>query len=150
MRGEGYRREGVMAHASIPCDELLWRQYQLQIDLYKHYMDLTLKFNAFYYAITGGIVSFYFSRSDVSILKYSLTFPIVMSLGYAAIGFYIIPLIENFRRETIKIRDDLGMVSSTEFRVLSIIIGSSATLFVIIAAGLLALLLSPSGILPRQ
>ena len=53
--------------------ELLWRQYQLHVDLYKHYLDMTLKFNTFYYAITGGIVSFYFSRADLPLMIWSLT-----------------------------------------------------------------------------
>jgi len=139
-----------MADASIPGNELLWRQYQLQVDLYKHYMELTLKFNIFYYALTGGILSFYFSRADVTVLKYSLVFPIVMSLGYAAIGFYIIPLVERFRMLTVKMTDELGLASGVEFRVLGIIIGSSATLFVIIAIGLLVLFLSPSSLIARQ
>lgn len=42
-----------------PTDrELLWRQYNLWLDLYKFHLDLVLKANAFFYLITGGILTF--------------------------------------------------------------------------------------------
>lgn len=44
--------------------ELLWKQYQLNIELYRTYLDLALKLNLFYYAITGAIVSFYFAHPE--------------------------------------------------------------------------------------
>ena len=42
----------------------LWKQYQLHVDLYKHYLELSLKLNAFSYAVTGAILSFYLSRQQ--------------------------------------------------------------------------------------
>jgi len=33
------------------------------MDLYKHYLEMTLKFNVFYYAVTGAVLSFYFSNA---------------------------------------------------------------------------------------
>jgi hypothetical protein len=43
----------------MDAPELLWRQYALSVDLYKFYMDLVVKFNVFYYAVTGAILSFF-------------------------------------------------------------------------------------------
>jgi predicted RNA binding protein YcfA (HicA-like mRNA interferase family) len=66
--------------------ETLLKQYQTHVDLYKHYIDLTLKVNIFYYAITGAILSFYFTRShDNNIIRYSLLLLLLMSLFYAII-----------------------------------------------------------------
>lgn len=43
-----------------PNDEILWKQYALHVDLYKFYLDLGVKVNAFYYAVTGSILTYYF------------------------------------------------------------------------------------------
>ena len=42
---------------SEPTKDLLWKQYELHVGLYKHYLELALKFNVFYYAATGAILS---------------------------------------------------------------------------------------------
>src|SRR5688572_22433607 len=117
--------------ASIPPGaEIQWRQYSMNIELYKHYLELVLKFNIFYYAATGAIVSFYFSQSDVSALRYSLWFPIAMSFAYAAFFIYGAFLIEITRREVFAIRNALGLRSAPEFRVLTAMLGGSAFLFI--------------------
>ena len=59
--------------------ELLWRQYQLNVDLYKGYLDLIVKINVFYYAITGAILSFYFANQN-DLTKLSLLLPLLMSV----------------------------------------------------------------------
>ena len=38
--------------------DILWKQFSLYVDLYKFYMDITMKVNLFYYGITGAILSF--------------------------------------------------------------------------------------------
>jgi len=71
-----------------PDDDKLWKEYNIHIDLYKHYLELVLKFNIFYYAITGAILSFYFSKVQIATIRYSLIFPILMSLLFASFFFY--------------------------------------------------------------
>jgi len=73
---------------SEPDRDLLWKQYELHVGLYKHYLELVLKFNVFYYAATGAILSYFFSKTDVPLIKYSLLFPIIMSLGFAILFIY--------------------------------------------------------------
>lgn len=58
--------------AADPDRDLLWRQYALHVDLYKFYIEATIKINAFHYAITGAIVSFSFTHSDVSLARWAL------------------------------------------------------------------------------
>ena len=72
----------------IPDKDLLWKQYELHVDLYKHYLELILKFNVFYYAATGAILSFYFSKTDVSVIKFSLLFPVMMSTAFGIVFLY--------------------------------------------------------------
>ncbi|MDP7142408.1 MAG: hypothetical protein QF692_06610 [Alphaproteobacteria bacterium] len=67
---------------------LLWQKYRHQIDTNRGYIDIVIKLNLFYYAITGSILSFYFaSASDAQLFRYVLLFPIVMSLCFAFISF---------------------------------------------------------------
>src|SRR2546421_201779 len=61
--------------------ELLWRQYNLWLDLYKFHMDLILKANAFFYLITGGILSYYFAHPEQPLIKLSLLLPAFMGLA---------------------------------------------------------------------
>ncbi len=67
--------------------ELLWRQYSQNVELYKFYMEIVIKFNIFYYAVTGAIVSFFFKNSTISNIKYSLLFPILMSIAFAVSSY---------------------------------------------------------------
>ena len=67
----------------IPRAELLWREYQLSVDLYKFYIDILLKVVIGYYAVTGGILSFYFTRSQPEVARWALVLPCLVSLGFA-------------------------------------------------------------------
>lgn len=63
--------------------EMIWRQYELHADMYKHYLDLLVKFNAAYYGITGAIISFYYlNRDNFPELRYSLLFSVVGSVFF--------------------------------------------------------------------
>ena len=119
-----------------PTRHDLWRQYQTHVDLYKHYLELTLKLNVFYYAVTGAIVSFYLSRHQPGVLKYVLVLPVVMGLGFALLFIFggVLNLIS--RWEVKRLVGALGLMVYPEFWVLSILLWLSATLFSIVAAGL--------------
>ena len=117
-------------------NELLWKQYSMWVDLYKFYVDITIKINIFYYAITGAMLSFYFSRIDHSLIKYSLLLPIAMSLALAGLSITGIKLLEISRSEVFSIRDKLGLGSAPEFRILSYILGTFGGLFVFVAFAL--------------
>ena len=69
-------------------ETLRWKQYELQVGLYKEYLNLVLKMNGFYYVATGALVSFYLSKPQVPWMKYSLAFPALMSFGLAALFLY--------------------------------------------------------------
>ncbi|MFT7300871.1 MAG: hypothetical protein ACI89Z_001336 [Porticoccus sp.] len=45
--------------------ERCWRQYATHIDLYKFYLGMVVKINAFHFAISGAIFSFYFTNANV-------------------------------------------------------------------------------------
>lgn len=121
--------------------EILWRQYALYADLYKFYIDIVIKYNVFHYAITGGILSFYFTRSsNVALAKWSLALPLVLSVGAAAVLFYGASLLNIFRDEMFCIRDELELDSAPDFQVVTVILGIFAVVQVFTAIGMTVLL----------
>ena len=66
--------------------ELLLKEFQLHVDLVKHYLDLVIKFNVFYYAVTGALLSYYFTKYETeNLVKWSLILPILMSFFFGAL-----------------------------------------------------------------
>jgi len=118
--------------------EILLKQYHIHIDLYKHYLELSLKVNIFYYAVTGAILSFYFSNPYSSkIIKYSLILPFLMSILFATIFIYSSIILNVTRNEVFQIRDWLGLRTAPEFNVLKYFLRASAFLFILVAFGLI-------------
>jgi hypothetical protein len=55
-------------------EDVLMKQYQTLVDTYKTYLDLTLKFVLFSYAVTGGIVSYCLVQAQHNrIIKFGLS-----------------------------------------------------------------------------
>ena len=113
--------------------ELLWRQYQLQIDLYKFYFELTVKFTAFYFAVTGAILSFYFSKIDVGLIRFSLDFPILMSVGFGGIYLFGARLLGVTRQDIFDLRDKLDLDVAPDAAVLTVFLLVNAILMIIVA-----------------
>ena len=70
---------------------------------------VVLKVNLFYYAITGAIVSFYFTHTGDPLVRFALVLPLVMSAAFSGLFIYGAILSRHSRRETFKIRDALGL-----------------------------------------
>jgi len=98
--------------------DLLWKQYALNVDLYKFYLDLVVKVNAFYYAITGAILAYYFQHSTERLSRFAVLLPILFSLALSAIFIYGSFLLRVVRTELFKIRDALGLETAPEIMVL--------------------------------
>ena len=122
---------------SEPDKDILWKQYALHIDLYKHYLELTLKFNVFYYAATGAILSYFFSKSEIVLLKYSLLFPIAMSITFGILFIYGASKLRITRQDVFIIRDKLGLETAPELNVLSMLLIVSALLMFVVSTILL-------------
>ena len=60
--------------------KLLWDEYKLQVETYRFYLELVIKINLFFYAITGGILSFYFASVNKEQVQLALVLPLVMSV----------------------------------------------------------------------
>src|SRR5437667_9500969 len=98
--------------------ELLWKQYALNVDLYKFYLELVVKVNAFYYAITGAILAYYFQHSMERLSRFAVLLPILFSLALSAIFIYVSSLLGVIRSVLFKIRHALGLDTERERTVL--------------------------------
>jgi hypothetical protein len=143
----GVRREGSdgqevrVPPRPEPSPEVLWKQYELHVGLYKEYLDLLLKFNAFYYAATGGILSYYFSKPEIPWMKFSLLFPVLMSFAFSILFFYGASQSEYTRQELFSIRDKLGLDTAPEYAVLKLFLMLSAILMLAVGGCLLGVVI---------
>jgi hypothetical protein len=121
--------------------DLLWKQYQLNVDLYRSYLELVLKVNLFYYAITGAIVSFYFAHAADPLVRFALVLPLVMSAAFSGFFIYGAILSRHTRTEIFKIRDALGFHAAPELQVLIVFLWIFAVIFALVTVALLWLVL---------
>lgn len=115
--------------------EILWKQYTQNVELYKFYMELVIKLNAFYYAVTGAIVSYYFAHPGVENIQYSLLLPLAMSVAFAGFFVYGAILMRPLRQEVFAIRDALGLKVAPELQVLVVLLYIFTVVFLAIASG---------------
>jgi len=121
--------------------EMLWRQYNLQIELYKYYLDLAIKANSFFYLITGGILSFYFANASFPLIKYSLLLPVLMSVAFGGIFLYGSFLVGVVRSEIFTLRDQLGFDTAPDIYPLIISLRVFGVVFLIVALSIAVLIL---------
>jgi hypothetical protein len=121
--------------------ELLWKQYELNINTYRGYLELALKINIFHYAITGAILTYYFAHHDQPLIRLALVFPLAMSVWFTVlfgVGAY---LSKNTRRETRELGTQLGFRIIPELHILTLFLAIFAALMLLVAVGLILLIL---------
>jgi len=100
--------------------EKYWRQYAKHIDLYRFYLDLVVKINAFHFAISGAIFSFYFANRGEPDVQWSLALPALMSLSLVVLFTYGAFANLVSRRDVFKLKDKLGLEVAPELMVLTV------------------------------
>jgi len=127
-----------------PTRDDLWKQYKIHVDLYRHYLELTLKFNIFYYAVAGAIASFCLSRpSPAGPIRYALLLPALLAIGLAGVCFWGSWLNLYARAELTRVVTSLGQTTWPEVQVLTVVLCISGVLFVIAAIALAGVVFWP-------
>lgn len=121
--------------------ELLWKQYELHVDLYKFYMETSIKLNLFFYLITGGILTFYFANQGEPLVRYSLILPIVLSVAFSGIALYGAHPMRYVRDDLFNIRDELALETAPDVHVLAILLRTFAAVFAVVAVGMILLVI---------
>ena len=120
--------------------EDLWKQYEVHVDLYKHYLKLSVEVNVFYYAITGALLSYYFAHRSEGSIRFALVLPLLMSVMLGGLFIYGAILNRVSRTEVFRVRDALGLQVAPDFAVLGWFLAICAVLMLAVAIGLAALL----------
>lgn len=72
--------------------ESLWKKYDQHITTYKFYLDMLVKLVTMYLAVSGAMLSFYFTKTEIPDAKLALYLPWLMSVGLFilfSIGAYL-------------------------------------------------------------
>jgi len=102
--------------------EKLWKQYEQHIATYKFYLEMLVKLMTMYFAVSGAMLSFYFTKTDISTAKFALYLPLFMSGGlfvFFTLGAYLSTIT---RTDVFKLRDKLDLDVSPELGVLTILL----------------------------
>jgi hypothetical protein len=110
----------------VSQSELLWREYQMSVDLYKFYRDIVVKIILAYYAITGTILSFYFAHQDEKLARWVLILPSLVSFALTGLFIWGAKLWEIVRDESFDIASRLGMGIGFELSILGKVLKGSA------------------------
>ena len=68
-------------------NDMLWRQVDKDIELYKFYLEILIKAAMVIFAITGGITSYCLAHDDSPLMAYSLLLPIILNTSFSLICF---------------------------------------------------------------
>lgn len=123
--------------------QFLWERYKYEVELHRSYLDLVIKINTFYYAITGAVVSFYFLHiHSEPLVKYSLILPFFMTLALAIFYWRCANAAEVSQGNIDKLAQNLQFdVGSVIAKILANLLRIFSVMFVITALGLLFLFL---------
>lgn len=121
--------------------DLLWKEFELHLDLVKHYLDLVIKFNLFYYVATGGLLSYYFLHvKDVPQVKWSLAYLLLMSFIFGALFIGASVAIPQVDKQIENICRLMGF-AKPEILVLKYAMVASGSLFIVTGSVLVVILL---------
>lgn len=125
-----------------------WNQYKILSETVWRGTELVLKANVLYYAVTGGILSFYFSR-PVPVphaLRFSLVFPALMGIALAVIFARAASTMWRHDAEIAQLSARLQLSAYPDASALRAALIASSLLFVVTAAVLIILLLSADAV----
>jgi len=116
--------------------EKLWKQYEQHISTYKFYLEILVKIMTMFFAVSGAMLSFYFTRTDIPTAKYALYLPFFMSVGLFL--FFVIGSVLSTvtRNDVFNLRDKLELDVSPELGVLTLLLIIFSAITLVCSVGL--------------
>lgn len=109
-----------------------WEEYKIHTDLFKYYLDLVLRTNLAFFAITGAIITFYFkNKEDNKYLKKALLLPLFMSQALAGFYIYSACLWGKVSITVNHLREDLGIERTPDIHILSVLLVLFGVVFLV-------------------
>jgi len=62
-----------------------WKEIDIDLSLYKFYLELLLKGATVVLAVTGGVASYCLAHPEAPLLKFALVLPVLVNLGFGTI-----------------------------------------------------------------
>lgn len=119
-----------------PLPDVVWRTYELEVNLYRDYLALTLKANAFYYVGVGAVLFFFSTHTKTPLVWLPLAFLMVLGLALAALLVYGAIASQVTRQHIFVLAAQLGLVVAPEARVLSVLLWLTAGLALLSTFGI--------------
>lgn len=122
---------------NLDSDNLLWKQYNSYVDIFKFYVNVTWQVITWFYAITGAILVYYFDHAkDNSYLRYALVLPAILSFGFYQIFTFGAKQNKDLVRWLNYIRDQLSLPGRAHVEILGKFLELGGKLFLLIWLGL--------------
>lgn len=122
---------------NLDSDNLLWKQYDTYVDVFKFYINVTWQVITWFYAITGAILVYYFDHvRDSPYLRYALLLPTILSFGFYQIFAFGAQQNKDLVRWLNYIRDQLSLPGRPHVEVLGKFLELSSKLFLLVSLGL--------------
>ena len=122
-------------------DELLWRQYSLHYDIYKFHLDACVKYTALIFAITGGLLGYYFKELRGQPSAKWVLFPGVVMNLCMGVGYFVgACMVGPRKREINVIAKRFGFSSPPNMSLLQVVLGLMCLVNVLTVVGLVVLM----------
>ncbi len=133
----------VKSDHKMSPDAVLMDQYKVYVDLFKFYVDCALKATTWFYAITGSILTYYFSHEHKpsQLLPYSLVLPIVLSVGFAIIFLTGRTHLKDMGVKLDHIRGELKLPGTPHIQFLMLFLTLCGTLYICVGLAITVLLI---------
>lgn len=116
--------------------ELKWNDFKQNVELHRSYLELAIKLNMFYYAVTGAILSFYFANTGIPMVEYALVLPFLLSIALAGLFLWSAVLAHGLRTHIRETAAELGLKAYPEGIVLVLICSIFGAVLVLVSIGL--------------
>ena len=122
---------------------VLLAQYDAIVDIFKHHLDLTVKFLGFYFTFTGAIVSYYLAHQQQPLMKVSLLLPILFGLILGGIAFWGAAKQKHWRDELRRIGLELNINVGPHFGIVAALFRFAGATIIFIAIALIVIFFTP-------
>ncbi|MFT6908022.1 MAG: hypothetical protein ACJAS1_004710 [Oleiphilaceae bacterium] len=120
--------------------ELLLAQYKELVGLHKYYLEMVLKSSLFINTIIAGLATYVLTQHCIPLVKYSLIFPILLSLGYSLVLFIAHPKCIEFKYQINRIVNELDIGIGPHVQLTISSIQLFKYLYVLVGIGLIVFL----------
>ena len=120
-------------------DDTLLKRYEKEVDLYKFYMEISVKGSLFAFGITGALLSYFFANHEQNrFLVWSLMLPVVLNAGFFVLFFASIRASTKMMHDHKKTCEELNALEPFDTNPLPALCKILSCMYGLVTIGLLA------------